>query len=273
MRRDTVRVAFDGLCVAVRSSVPRVMVDVERMFRAMIVRDEQGGGAPVVAALEVDPWGDGYRVAGSRLAAPECGPLAETWRAVRYHTTRAFLEARPQRFWIHAAAAHRGRRTVLVPGNRGRGKSTLVTSLARAGWHYLSDEAVPIDMADDLAAPFPLTPQVRVGPGVDLAPDAVAAMEKRDVELGPDAICRESVRITELVFVRYMAGAVATQDPVTPGEGALALLESCLNYPHHGQRAVRYAADLARRLPATRLTFGDVDAAVQLLGPPAGPTA
>jgi hypothetical protein len=265
-------VAFDGLRVVVQSPVPRIVAEVERMFRAMIVRDDDpGDGAPVVAALEVDRWGDGYRVAGSGLAAPECGPLAEVRRALRYHTTRAFLDARAGRFWVHAAAARRDHRTVLAPGDRGRGKSTLVTSLARAGWLYLSDEAVPIDMAGDLAAPFPLTPQVRVDPGVDLAPEAVAALDRRDVELGRDAICPEPARITELVFVRWVPGASAALAPVAPGEAALGLLGSCLNYSHHGERAVRYAADLVRRLPAARLTFGDVDAAVRLLDATTGP--
>jgi hypothetical protein len=78
-------------------------------------------------------------------------------------------------------------------------------------------------------------------------------------------ICRETVRITELVLVGYAPGPSATLVAASPGETALALLESCLNYQSHGARAVRYAADLARRLPASRLTFGDVGAAVRAL--------
>jgi hypothetical protein len=52
---------------------------------------------------------------------------------------------------------------------------------------------------------------------------------------------------------------------MTPGEVVLGLLESCLNFREHGSRAVRYAADLAGRVPAATLTFGDVSAAVRLL--------
>ena len=265
MTVSTVSIGFDGLCVAVRSRAPEVIAEVERTFRAMLIRPEDRGDVPVVARLEVDRWGDGYRVAGGGVT-PEHGSLREARRAVRYHTTRAFLEARPERFWVHAAAACRGRRAMLLAGHRGRGKSTLVTSLARAGWRYLSDEAVPLDMTADLAAPYPLTPNVRIGPGRNLTPEAVAALDKHDVQLGPGAICREAVRITELVFVQYLPGASATLAAAAPGEAALELLESCLNYPRHGRWAVRYAADLARRVPATRLTFGDVDAAVRLLG-------
>jgi hypothetical protein len=263
----TLWVEFDGLRVAVRSTAPEVVLEVNRAFRAMIVRNgEVRHGARVVAELEVDRVGDGYRVAGSGVAEPEHGPLSEARRALRYHTTRAFLEARRERFWVHAAAARRRDRAVLVPGERGRGKSTLVTALARAGWQYLSDEAVPLDMAGDVATPFPVTPHVRVAPDPDLPPAAVAALERQDVELGEDMICREAVRITELVLVRYAPGPSATLDPASPGETALALLESCLNYQRHGARAVRYAADLAGRLPASRLTFGDVGAAVRALG-------
>jgi hypothetical protein len=266
-----VSIGFDGLRVQVRSSTPEIADEVEQIFRPMVLsREDLGSSAPIVARFSVDCWGEGYRVAGTGQAAPECGSLQETRRAIRYHVTRAFLEARPERFWVHAAAACQGRRTVLMPGRRGRGKSTLVTTLARAGWRYLSDEAVPLDMTADLAAPFPLTPHVRVDPGLPLAPEAVEALHKQAVELGPDAICREVVRITEPTFVRYLPGASATLEAMTPGQAALELLESCLNYPRHGPRAVRYAADLAGRLPATRLTFGDVDGAVRLLGDVSG---
>jgi hypothetical protein len=140
-----------------------------------------------------------------------------------------------------------------------------VAGLVRAGWQYLSDEAVPLDMADDRAAPFPLTLQVRIGPTAVLAPEAVAALAKRDVPLAPSAIRRAPVPVTGVVFVRYVPGAPAVLDPVPPGAAALELLESCLNFAHHGSRAVRYAADAMRRLPAARLTFGDTGAAVQLL--------
>jgi hypothetical protein len=268
----TISVGFDGLRVTVRSPALEVVAEVERAFRAMIVRGgDEDDDARSVATLDVDRLGGGYELTGMRVVEPERGSLGEIRRAVRYHTTRAFVEARTERFWVHAAGACRGRRAMLLAGHRGRGKSTLVTSLARAGWRYLSDEAVPLDMADDRAAPFPLTPNVRIGSGRSLTPEAVAALDKHDVELGPGSICREAVRITELVFVRYVPGASASLAVATPGEAALELLESCLNFLHHGSRAVQYAADLARRLPATRLTFGDVDAAVRLLGSAADP--
>lgn len=270
MTLATVRIGFDGLHVAVRSPAAEALAAVERTFRAMLIPGDSASDPPPVAWLEIDRVGDGFRLAGSGVAPPECGSLEEVRRAVRYHATRAFLEAPPERFWVHAAAACRGTRALLVPGARGRGKSTLVTALARAGWRYLSDEAVPLDMADDRAVPFPLTPHVRVGPGVDLAPEAVAALGKRDVMLAPSAICREAVRITEVVFVRYRPGVAATLASAAPGEAAIEILESCLNYRHHGPRAVRYVADLVRRIPAARLTFGDVDAAVRVLDSTAG---
>jgi hypothetical protein len=260
----TASIGFDGLRVAVRTPAPEVLAEVERAFRAMLRREGDGAPAPVLE-LTIAPLGDGYELTGTGAVAPERGPLGEMRRAVRYLTTQAFVDGRRERFWVHAAAACRTGRAVLLPGERARGKSTLVTALARAGWRYLSDEAVPLDMTDDCAEPFPLTPQVRIGPGAALAREAAAALAKRDVELGPAAIGRAAARITELVFVRYAPGASATLDRVAPGQAALELLESCLNFPHHGARAVEYAAGLVRRVPATRLTFGDVDAAVRRL--------
>jgi hypothetical protein len=259
-------IRFDGLCVAVRSAAPEVLFEVERVFRAMMDRaDQPRAGEPVVAELVVERFGDDYEISRTGVEGTERGPLDEVRRAVRYHTTRAFLDARNDWFWVHAAAACRDGRGVLLPGGRGTGKSTLVTALARAGWRYLSDEAVPLDMACDRAAPFPLTPEVRVGPPTALAPDAVAALSKRDVELDPAAICREPARITEIVFARFVPGAAATLEAATPGRAALDLLESCFNFQYHGPRAIRYAAAAAGRLASTRLTFGDAAAAVRLL--------
>jgi hypothetical protein len=146
-----------------------------------------------------------------------------------------------------------------------------VAGLARTGWRYLSDEAVPLDMADDHATPYPLTPQIRVGPGGALDAEAVAALGKRDVPLKRSVVCRAATRITEVVFVHYAPATTAVLTPMTPGEAALGLLESCLNFREHGARAIRYAADLARRVPAVTLTFGDVGAAVRLLDGGSGP--
>jgi hypothetical protein len=135
----------------------------------------------------------------------------------------------------------------------------------QTGWRYLSDEVAPLDMATDQASPFPLTPEVRMGPRGMLAPEAVRQLTKRHVELDPSAICRESVRITEVVFVRFVPGVSATLESISPGEAALQLLDSCLNFPHLGSRAVGYAAVVAGRLAASRLTFGDAVEAARLL--------
>jgi len=45
-------------------------------------------------------------------------------------------------FHVHAAGLARGERGVLLPGDTGAGKSTLTVSLIRAGWDYLSDDAL-----------------------------------------------------------------------------------------------------------------------------------
>jgi hypothetical protein len=45
-------------------------------------------------------------------------------------------------FHVHAAGLARGERGVLLPGDTGAGKSTLTVTLIRAGWDYLSDDAL-----------------------------------------------------------------------------------------------------------------------------------
>ena len=62
-----------------------------------------------------------------------------------------------------------------------------------------------------------------------LPPDAVAALAKREVPLAPGVVCREPVRITELVFVDYQPGARAALS-TSAGEASLDLVASCLNF-------------------------------------------
>ena len=113
----TISVGFDGLRVTVRSPALEVVAEVERAFRAMIIRGgDEDDDARSVAKLDVDRLDGGYELTGLRVVAPERGSLGEIRRAVRYHTTRAFLEARTERFWVHAAAACRGRRAMFWQG-------------------------------------------------------------------------------------------------------------------------------------------------------------
>ena len=67
---------------------------------------------------------------------------------------RAAAEAGREYLLFHAGALDAAGVGVLLPGTSGSGKSTLTAGLARAGFGYLSDELVALDLSDGLLVPY-----------------------------------------------------------------------------------------------------------------------
>lgn len=79
----------------------------------------------------------------------ECDPgraLAELTRLAVERTTL---------LCIHAAVVRGAAGLIVVPGTSGLGKTTLTAALLRAGFDYVSDEALAVDTATGCAMPFP----------------------------------------------------------------------------------------------------------------------
>ena len=176
-----------------------------------------------------------------------------------------FIQARPDLLWFHAGAAASGDCAVLLPGPRGHGKSTLVTGLCARGWTYLSDDIVPIDPISSRVVPFPMTPARREFPGREMPEDWLREPNKVEVSLVPMNICWQPATIGTLVFPRYGLDAVAALSTCSPAQAARDMLQHCWNFDSHREAAVRYVCDLAARLPAFRLSFGDGNRAAELL--------
>ncbi|HEY7009005.1 MAG TPA: hypothetical protein VH395_08705 [Jatrophihabitantaceae bacterium] len=56
---------------------------------------------------------------------------------------------------IHAAVVRGPAGLIVIPGRSGLGKTTLTAALLRAGFEYVSDEALAVDTATGCAMPFP----------------------------------------------------------------------------------------------------------------------
>jgi len=83
----------------------------------------------------------------------------------------------PDRVLLHAGAVERHGTAIVIAGESGRGKSTLVAALVRAGFGYLTDELVVIDPATRRVEPYPkaidLSPGSLTLLGLDTTADAV----------------------------------------------------------------------------------------------------
>ena len=92
----------------------------------------------------------------------------------------------PDRVLLHAGAAERDGRAVVVAGASGHGKSTLTAALVQSGFAYLTDELVVIDPATRRVDPYPKALDLSAG-SLDLlglepdAADSAMAWDKHKV--------------------------------------------------------------------------------------------
>lgn len=254
-------IAFGGHQVAVHSNVREVLAGVERSFREMLQLEPKS----IVEELEVS-WKNGeYHLLRNSKASAKNGTLANVLYCLRYEVAMRLIQACPDLMWLHAGAAAYRDSAVLIPGLSGRGKSTLVTSLCAQGWTYLSDDIVPLDPNSGKVIPFPRLPMVRENLGQQLPLDRVQELRKTEIDLKPEAMCREAMPIRALVFPTYSPHSPTKILPYSPAIAALELLENCLNFVHHKQAAVRYVCELVKHLPTFQMSYSSGNLAAELI--------
>lgn len=197
---------------------------------------------------------------GTRGEAPS-PEAAGRW--ARYQVIERLIDARGDLIWFHGGAVGQRGRAVVLPGRRGRGKSTLVTGLWKRGCTFLTDDILPIDPASHRIAPFPQLPAVRVDPGRDLSDDALGSVPKNDIAI-TERVEGEALEPAAFVLPAFTRGAATRLVPCSPGEAALALLEGCWNLARYQEGAAACVARLGAQLPVCRVEFSEPDRAADI---------
>ena len=190
----------------------------------------------------------------------------EQWLLSRPLFTIPLVEAVKRRgiFCLHASAAARGDRVLLLPGTSGAGKSTLAVALAQAGWGFLADDMVLARDQDGLRVyGFP--------DEVDLSPRSIGWFPALTPAAGPgDGWPKHRVRLEDTGWEHVAGGtprAIAfpapgpgeTTDiaPVAEGDALLELAPNVLlTEPASSQAHLDTLAELVRDVPAHRLATG-----------------
>jgi hypothetical protein len=219
-------------------------------------------------ALWIDVSGRVQVLATPGLTQVSATPAAaaELWLLTRPMLTIPLVEQLKRRglYCLHAGAAARAGRALLLPGPSGSGKSTLALALADAGWDFMADDMVFMDR--DL--------QVRAFPDeVDLSPRSASWFPALG-ELGgtpPDGWPKHRVRIEDvlgcdvrmsatpaaLAFPAPGASERSVLEPADPGRALLALAPNVLlPEPESTQAHLDVLGELARRTPAHELVTG-----------------
>jgi hypothetical protein len=169
---------------------------------------------------------------------------------------------------------------VLLPGNPGSGKTTLVAGLIRAGFGFLSDEIGIIDPRTGVLHPYPRAlnfkegtlsilpdlPQPTIASLPPSSPRYVRAEEfRRDVMADP-------CEVRFVIAPRYLEGSAAQVTPLSPAATVKELWANALHTPRSGPQALSILVDVARRARGYRLVSGDLEEAVQAINELTGPS-
>jgi hypothetical protein len=248
------RTYVEALLAALRSTD-----DAEHHY--VLSRSHDGNDQPFELSL------DGTRV----TATPEAERLVGT---LVHDLNRRALEGCAH-LALHAGGVEHGGTGVVLPAVSEAGKTTLVAGLVRAGFGYLSDEAVAIDrdtleihpyrkpLSIDTGA-WPLFPELE--PHADLPTDAY----KTDQWQVPPAAIRPGAlggpcRVDLVVFPRYDRDAPTTLEPMRRAEALVELAKNTFGFDVQGRAALDLLAEVVRGAECFELVMGDLDGAVELV--------
>ncbi len=113
--------------------------------------------APVVVSV-LDAGRDGprrYRVFVDGERRWQGPHLDEVVPVVTTQINQLAIDGTPGRIRVHAGAVERDGRVIVVAGDSGRGKSTLVAALVQRGFAYVTDEVVAFDPETLAVLPYP----------------------------------------------------------------------------------------------------------------------
>jgi hypothetical protein len=207
--------------------------------------------------------------------AESIGASVKSWRAVAligWHINQSVVEhSRARHVLLHASAAVKDGGAVVLAAPMEHGKTTTVTGLLRAGYSYVTDEAVAVDPASLQLTPYPkpltidrgawkLFPDLR--PSVTF-PDAASWWVTAE-SIRPGAVV-ESADPVVVVLPAYSAGAVTELVPMGPTEATTTLAGCTFRFDDDPVRNLGVVAALARRCPTYRLTIGDLGEAVEAI--------
>jgi len=171
----------------------------------------------------------------------------------------------------HAGVVALGDTAVALPADSGGGKTTLCAACVKAGFAYVSDEALCVDPETALVVPYPkplgMSPWTRRTLGLDDGSLLLPPAENEEALVPPDLlgdVATGPLALRHVVLSEYGHGA-ASLEPAGGADAMHALLEYSFNHYKFGERAFHLAARLATGAEAWRLTYDDPLEAAALL--------
>lgn len=176
----------------------------------------------------------------------------------------------------HAGGVERNGVGFVFPAHMESGKTTLTAGLVRAGFGYLTDEAVAFDWDSGVIEPFPkplsidegaqfLFPELqpRAAPG-DASP-AEGQWQVPAAAIRPDALGHPCTA-RFVIFPRYEDGAVTRLTPVARAEALVELARNTFEFNERPRQALDVLAEIVRGAECYRIAVGSHSEACELIG-------
>ncbi len=257
----TLRIAFGGREVGVHSNDAEVLASLTNTFRHMLGTGE----STPVEELRVE-FGEAGFHASRTTGVPEVrATRRDAVRWARQCVLEAIVSSEPRLLWLHGAAAGWRGGAIVLPGRRGRGKSTLVTALCGRGASFLTDDILPLDPSALTVLPFPRIPEVRRDPGREMAHPWLHETSKNEIPVD-DRIETAALPVAAIVLPQATRTGGVGLVPCTPAEAVIEIAEGCWNFAAHGPAAAETLSRLVSSVPVARMRFDSgPDAADALL--------
>ena len=270
MRRKSVRLGTSHVAVIYPEAL-------DRWFDGLVEpRVEEAAPAKWVDLVAIDDSGRFAVEASSGAGARDLGlgeALAVFWERVSFLLVDDLTDAMA----LHAAAVRANGLLILMPGASGCGKTRLSLWYRKQGYELGSDEVVTIsrkaDGGPELAGalPRPVLLKSISDPSAFLRAgeqDIAQLASDYGVMLGlaggpswtPGAIER-----CLILFPRFAQGSPLILTPLSPGETAFRLMDTCLNVRNLPRGGLALASALADRAQAIALEYGDTSQLEQTL--------
>jgi len=250
--RAPIDIAFGRSRLRITAGAPDVHAVLWRDHRHLLA--PSGVLPPVELTLEAT--GAGFHCTDSLGERAERPDARSAIRWARYRVLELVVAEHPELLWLHGGAVGVGAAAVLVIGRRGRGKSTLVTSLCATGASYFSDDILPIDPATRMVLPFPRAAEVRRDPGEEMPPEWLLEVEKDEVDVD-DRVAPGPLPVRAVLLPRAGRDGGVSLTPCSAAEAVMAIGEGCWNFAEHGARAAATIGALASQVPVVRIAFDD----------------
>jgi hypothetical protein len=190
-----------------------------------------------------------------------------------HHVNREAIRAE-YAVMCHAGGVERDGLGVVLPAHMESGKTTLTAGLVRAGFSYLTDEAVAFG-ATGLIEPYPKPLSIDAGsqplfpelepapaPGDDRAPSDQWQVPPGSIRSGSVGRC---CRADFIVFPKYAEGEQTELVPMARAPALVELATNTFQFRDHPRRSLEVLTGVVEGARCYRLTVGDLGDACTMI--------